>query len=64
MVFRPAELVRWISRLCTLEPGDVISTGTPAGVGLASGRPLADGDVIEAEIEGIGVLRSPVRAEP
>jgi 2-keto-4-pentenoate hydratase/2-oxohepta-3-ene-1,7-dioic acid hydratase in catechol pathway len=39
----------------TLEPGDAVFTGTPAGVG-----PLHDGDVVEVEIEGIGVLRNPV----
>ena len=63
MIFSPAELVSWASRLCTLEPGDVISTGTPAGVGSASGRRLQDGDVIEAEIERIGLLRTPVKAQ-
>jgi 2-keto-4-pentenoate hydratase/2-oxohepta-3-ene-1,7-dioic acid hydratase in catechol pathway len=44
-----------ISRQLTLEDGDLIFTGTPAGVG-----PLADGDVVEVEIEGIGVLSNPV----
>ena len=63
MVFNPAELVSWASRICTLEPGDVISTGTPAGVGSASGVRLKDGDVLEAEIECIGVLRNPVKAQ-
>jgi 2-keto-4-pentenoate hydratase/2-oxohepta-3-ene-1,7-dioic acid hydratase in catechol pathway len=43
----------------TLEPGDLISTGTPSGVGN-----LAVGDVVEIEIEGIGVLRNPVIAKP
>jgi 2-keto-4-pentenoate hydratase/2-oxohepta-3-ene-1,7-dioic acid hydratase in catechol pathway len=43
----------------SLEPGDIIATGTPAGVG-----PLRPGDVVEAEIEGIGVLRNPVVAYP
>ncbi|HRU04630.1 MAG TPA: fumarylacetoacetate hydrolase family protein [Candidatus Brocadiia bacterium] len=62
MVFSPAELVSWTSRLMTLEPGDVIATGTPAGVGMATGRLLKAGDVVEAEIEGIGVLRNPVTA--
>jgi 2-keto-4-pentenoate hydratase/2-oxohepta-3-ene-1,7-dioic acid hydratase in catechol pathway len=42
----------------TLEPGDLISTGTPSGVG-----PIAPGDVIEIEIEGIGILRNPVVEE-
>jgi len=63
MVFTPAELVSWTSRLCALEPGDVISTGTPAGVGGARGVALKDGDVVEAEIEGIGLLRTPVKAQ-
>jgi len=57
MVFPPAFLVRWISRMMTLEPGDLIATGTPAGVG-----PLIAGDVVEVRIEGIGVLRNPVHA--
>lgn len=63
MIFSIAELVAWASTLMTLEPGDLISTGTPAGVGHASGTFLKPGDVLEAEVEGIGVLRSPVRAE-
>jgi 2-keto-4-pentenoate hydratase/2-oxohepta-3-ene-1,7-dioic acid hydratase in catechol pathway len=57
MVYPPAFIVRWISRMMTLEPGDLIATGTPAGVG-----PLAGGDVVEVRIEGIGVLRNPVHA--
>jgi len=57
MVFRPAFLVRWISRMMTLEPGDLIATGTPAGVG-----PLLAGDTVEVRVEGIGVLRNPVHA--
>ena len=63
MIFSPAELVSWTSRLVTLEPGDVISTGTPAGVGLTRRLGLKDGDLLEAEIEKIGVLRSPVKAQ-
>jgi 2-keto-4-pentenoate hydratase/2-oxohepta-3-ene-1,7-dioic acid hydratase in catechol pathway len=65
MVFGVAELVSFVSEAITLEPGDVIATGTPPGV--AFGRPdpryLEDGDVVEVEIEGIGVLTNPVRAE-
>jgi 2-keto-4-pentenoate hydratase/2-oxohepta-3-ene-1,7-dioic acid hydratase in catechol pathway len=57
MVFSPAFLVRWISRMMTLGPGDLIATGTPAGVG-----PLVAGDVVEVRIGGIGVLRNPVHA--
>jgi 2-keto-4-pentenoate hydratase/2-oxohepta-3-ene-1,7-dioic acid hydratase in catechol pathway len=55
MVFSPAFLVGYVSRMMTLMPGDLILTGTPAGVG-----PLAAGDVVEVEIEGVGILRNPV----
>ena len=55
MVSSVAELIAYISQVMTLEPGDVILTGTPAGVG-----PLQPGDVVEVEIEGIGTLRNPV----
>jgi 2-keto-4-pentenoate hydratase/2-oxohepta-3-ene-1,7-dioic acid hydratase in catechol pathway len=55
MVFSVAELIAYISQVMTLEPGDVILTGTPAGVG-----PLQPGDLVEVEIEGIGTLRNPV----
>ena len=55
MVFSPAFLVAYISRMMTLLPGDLILTGTPAGVG-----PLAPGDVVEVEIEGVGILRNSV----
>ncbi|MGO8686806.1 MAG: fumarylacetoacetate hydrolase family protein [Candidatus Dormibacteria bacterium] len=51
-------LLAYISGCMTLEPGDAVFTGTPAGVG-----PLQDGDVVEVEVEGVGVLRNPVRAE-
>jgi 2-keto-4-pentenoate hydratase/2-oxohepta-3-ene-1,7-dioic acid hydratase in catechol pathway len=51
MVFSVAELVSFVSRIMTLEPMDIIATGTPSGVG-----PMKDGDVIEAGIEGIGTL--------
>jgi 2-keto-4-pentenoate hydratase/2-oxohepta-3-ene-1,7-dioic acid hydratase in catechol pathway len=55
MVFSPAELIAYISRIMTLEPGDVIMSGTPAGV-----SPILAGDVVEVEVEAIGVLRNPV----
>lgn len=58
MVFPVYELVAYISSIMTLEPGDLILTGTPSGVG-----PLLDGDEVTIEIEGIGTLRNPVRAE-
>ena len=57
MAFPVAHLIRYISHAMTLEPGDLIATGTPAGVG-----PLQDGDVCEVEVEGVGVLRNTVRA--
>ena len=62
LIFGPAELVAWLSRTMTLLPGDIIATGTPAGVGAAQGRLLRDGNVVEIEIEGIGTLSNPVRA--
>ncbi len=58
MVFSPAFLVAYISRMMTLLPGDIILTGTPAGVG-----PLSAGDVVEVEISGVGVLRNGVTGE-
>jgi 2-keto-4-pentenoate hydratase/2-oxohepta-3-ene-1,7-dioic acid hydratase in catechol pathway len=58
MVVAVGDLLAYISQCMTLEPGDAVFTGTPAGVG-----PLRDGDVVEVEIDGIGVLRNPVRAE-
>lgn len=60
MVFSVAELIEFVSRLVTLEPGDVLSTGTASGTGIATGRLLRAGDVMEAEIDAIGILRSPV----
>jgi len=59
MIFNVAELIEFISTLVTLEPGDIISTGTPSGVGHPNQR-LKDGDVVEVEIEKIGILRNPV----
>jgi acylpyruvate hydrolase len=63
LIFGPAELVAWLSRTITLLPGDIIATGTPAGVGAAQGRFLHDGDSVEVEIDGLGTLVSPVRSE-
>src|SRR5713226_1873741 len=57
MIYPPAFLVRWISRMMTLMPGDVIATGTPAGVG-----PLVAGETVEVSVAGVGVLRNPVQA--
>lgn len=59
MVFNPNQLVAYISSVMTLLPGDVILTGTPAGVG-----PLSPGDRVRVEIEGIGILENTVTAKP
>lgn len=56
MLFKPEQLLVFISSIMTLEPGDVILTGTPAGVG-----PLNDGDVVTVHIDGLGTLVNPVR---
>jgi 2,4-didehydro-3-deoxy-L-rhamnonate hydrolase len=62
LIFGVAELVAYVSAVMTLEPGDLILTGTPAGVGVFREPKvaLAPGDVVEVEIEGIGVLRNAV----
>jgi len=61
-IFAVAEVVAWLSRTMTLLPGDVIATGTPAGVGASKGRFLRGGDSVEVEVEGLGALVNPVRA--
>jgi len=58
MIFTIPELIAYISKQFTLEEGDIIATGTPAGV-----SPIAAGDTVEVEIQGIGVLRNPVTEE-
>lgn len=65
LIFKIPELIEYLSRSITLEPGDVIATGTPPGVGFARKPPvfLKDGDVCEVEIEGLGVLINPVSQE-
>jgi len=62
MIFGVAELISFCSHSFTFEPGDVLLTGTPWGCGefMEPKRSLKDGDVVECEIEGIGVLRNPV----
>ena len=62
MVFTVSKIIAELSLGMTLEPGDIIATGTPSGVGFARNPPefLRDGDVMETEIEGIGVLRNVV----
>ncbi|OFW25845.1 MAG: hypothetical protein A3H27_05215 [Acidobacteria bacterium RIFCSPLOWO2_02_FULL_59_13] len=62
MIFSVAVILEFLSKGMTLEPGDIISTGTPEGVGLGRTPPeyLQDGDLVEAEVEGIGALRNRV----
>jgi len=64
LIFGIPELVAFLSETITLEPGDVVATGTPPGVGFARKPPvfLKDGDVMEVEVEGLGVLTNPVAA--
>ena len=59
------QLIAFLSETVTLEPGDVIATGTPAGVGFARTPPvyLKPGDIMEVEVEGLGILSNPVLAE-
>jgi 2-keto-4-pentenoate hydratase/2-oxohepta-3-ene-1,7-dioic acid hydratase in catechol pathway len=65
LIFSVEELIAYISGVCTLTPGDLIFTGTPPGVGGARNPPifLKPGDIVEVEIEHLGVLRNPVVAE-
>lgn len=63
MVFSAEEQIEHCSTLITLDPGDILSTGTPEGVGHASGTYLKAGDVVETEVEGLGAQRNNVVAE-
>jgi 2-keto-4-pentenoate hydratase/2-oxohepta-3-ene-1,7-dioic acid hydratase in catechol pathway len=61
-IFAISETIAFLSQIMTLQPGDIIATGTPAGVG-NSRKPklfLHAGDVVEVEVDGIGTLRNPV----
>jgi 2-keto-4-pentenoate hydratase/2-oxohepta-3-ene-1,7-dioic acid hydratase in catechol pathway len=58
MAFSIPFLIAYVSRVMTLEAGDIMATGTPEGIG-----PIVPGDVVEVEIPGVGVLRNPVVAE-
>jgi 2-keto-4-pentenoate hydratase/2-oxohepta-3-ene-1,7-dioic acid hydratase in catechol pathway len=60
MIWSVREQIAYLSTIVTLEPGDVIATGTPTGVGMGRGIFLKSGDVMEASIEGIGAIRNPV----
>jgi 2,4-didehydro-3-deoxy-L-rhamnonate hydrolase len=65
MIFSVAEIIAYVTRVITLEPGDLIATGTPAGVGVFRDPPvlLQDGDEVSVEIEGLGTLTNPVEKE-
>jgi 2-keto-4-pentenoate hydratase/2-oxohepta-3-ene-1,7-dioic acid hydratase in catechol pathway len=65
LIFSVVDLIEYLSRGVTLEPGDLIATGTPGGVGDSRSpkRYLREGDVVEVYVEGVGTLRNPVRAE-
>jgi 2-keto-4-pentenoate hydratase/2-oxohepta-3-ene-1,7-dioic acid hydratase in catechol pathway len=62
LIFRIDEVIAYLSQICTLEPGDLIFTGTPPGVGMAQKPPvwLKAGDIVEVEIDRLGTLRNPV----
>ncbi len=62
MIFQPEEAIAFISQFVTLEPGDLIATGTPGGVGHSKGIGLKPGDRVRCEIDGLGVLENPVEA--
>jgi 2-keto-4-pentenoate hydratase/2-oxohepta-3-ene-1,7-dioic acid hydratase in catechol pathway len=64
MIFDVFELIAFISRLMTLQPGDLIATGTPAGVGKATGRLLTPGQTVACRIEAIGELSNTLSARP
>ena len=64
MIYKVPEIVSFISYLITLEPGDIISTGTPSGVAMATGEFLESGDVIECGIEGLGTLSNTMGPKP
>lgn len=63
LIFTPDEMIEYLSALMTLEPGDIISTGSPAGVGMGKNLFLQPGDEVVAEIEHLGRLANPVMAE-
>jgi 2-keto-4-pentenoate hydratase/2-oxohepta-3-ene-1,7-dioic acid hydratase in catechol pathway len=63
MIFKIPEIISRISRFVTLEPGDIIATGTPTGTSFSTRQYLKEGDVVECEVEGIGRLKNPVKVE-
>jgi 2-keto-4-pentenoate hydratase/2-oxohepta-3-ene-1,7-dioic acid hydratase in catechol pathway len=65
LIFSIPEIIEYLTRGMTLEPGDLIASGTPGGVGDARVPPryLVEGDLVEIEVGGVGTLRNPVRRE-
>ena len=63
MIFAVAETVAWLSRTMTLVPGDIVATGTPAGVGGFKGRFLRAGQTVQVEVGSLGAIANPVRLE-
>jgi 2-keto-4-pentenoate hydratase/2-oxohepta-3-ene-1,7-dioic acid hydratase in catechol pathway len=63
-ILSPAQIVALVSQVCTLEPGDLIATGTPGGIGALTGSYLVAGDRVRIEVTGIGEIDNPVRNEP
>ncbi|MFM9140353.1 MAG: fumarylacetoacetate hydrolase family protein, partial [Solirubrobacterales bacterium] len=62
MIFCGSGTVAWLSRTMTLLPGDIIATGTPAGVGGIKGIFLRDGSTVQVEVDGLGTVTNPIRA--
>jgi 2-keto-4-pentenoate hydratase/2-oxohepta-3-ene-1,7-dioic acid hydratase in catechol pathway len=63
MIFGIGETIAWLSRTMTLRPGDIVATGTPAGIGALKGQFLRDGDIVSVEIDGLGTITNPVQNE-
>jgi 2-keto-4-pentenoate hydratase/2-oxohepta-3-ene-1,7-dioic acid hydratase in catechol pathway len=64
MIYNIYDQIAYLSTVMTLEPGDILATGTPAGVGIATGQFLKPGDVVRVEIEGLGAIENTVMPEP
>jgi 2-keto-4-pentenoate hydratase/2-oxohepta-3-ene-1,7-dioic acid hydratase in catechol pathway len=63
MIYSIQDQIAYLSTVMTLEPGDIIATGTPSGVGIASNRFLQPGDVVRVEVDGLGAIENTVYAE-
>jgi len=64
MIYNIFDQIAYLSTVMTLYPGDILATGTPAGVGIAHGKFLSDGDVVRVEISALGAIENKVKAEP